>query len=107
MTEPTLYKIATWAVGNDTGASSKYLARAILGTANKNHTAIPYDMGDFGRVYGLARLIPEDDVKRGLEEAGKYVPRWNTIALHWKELVALYQKGDFTTFTARWSQLGL
>lgn len=113
MTQDTLRKIAEWAVGDDTGASSKFLARCALGIDNANHTAIPYDAGDFGRCYRFAKLLDPTELTNALVRATWQVEKWKILREHWSELAELYHEcfeayePGSTRFYKLWKELGL
>lgn len=58
--EEILQKIIEWATGDDTGTSSKFLCRYMLGLEpNKWGMSCPSDASDRGRCIRLLNLIPE------------------------------------------------
>lgn len=60
MKEEKLLKIIEWATGDDTGVSSKSLARHMLGFSGKRWGfGPPSDADDRGRCIRLLNLIPE------------------------------------------------
>lgn len=56
--EKTLMKALEWALGDDTGSSSKSLCKFMLGIEEK-HPSFPLDAADRGRCIRLLNLIPE------------------------------------------------
>jgi hypothetical protein len=48
-----------WALGSDTGTSSKTLCRVMLGAPKMNYESAPSDADDRGRCIRLLELIPE------------------------------------------------
>ena len=58
MREQELLKIIEWATGEDTGTSSEFLCRFMLGIS-LNRISIPSDRGDRGRCIRLLNLVPE------------------------------------------------
>lgn len=61
MKNETLLKIIEWATGDDTGTSSEFLCRYLLGIEPNKHWGIsaPSDASDRGRCIRLLNLIPE------------------------------------------------
>lgn len=60
MTNEQLLKIIEWATGDDTGISSKHIARHMLGFHGKRRGfGAPSDADDRGRCIRLLNLIPE------------------------------------------------
>jgi hypothetical protein len=93
MTNETYKKIALWAIGEDTGRSSCYLAACVLGQPEAVAKTYPYDVDDFGRCYRLGKLLTPAEVVEGLNVAAKNSKRWELIRLHWLILCEFYEKG--------------
>lgn len=83
--------IADWLTGDDTGASSIFLARCLLGLKDGD-VRYPHDPGDFGRCYRLSEIVTTKELEAGLLIAAKRCAHWGAIAKHWLELVALFNE---------------
>jgi hypothetical protein len=86
-------KIARWAVSNDTGMSSQFLAACALGDPDLAEISYPHDNGDFGRCYRLTRLLDTTEMTDALTLAAGCSQKWAAIAVNWDKLCALYE-GD-------------
>lgn len=93
MEESTLKKIALWALGDDTGMSSKFLASCALGEPLE-YAAIPHDDGDFGRCYRFTEILSEEERANCLRVAAEKSPDWGLIAGRWSDLVESHLAGD-------------
>lgn len=87
-----------WLDGDDTGASSKALARYLAPLAGihthvrlspySNGEEHPCDPGDFGRCLRLLEAAPE--LRPHLKEMASVSPVWARLVGAWEELEALY-----------------
>lgn len=80
-----------WAMGDDTGVSSKTMLRTFLNLANNSHwgNGHPSDPSDFGRCYRLLKAFPE--FKEKLPKLKKF-KGWIAVIDNWEKLVALYEE---------------
>lgn len=76
-------RAAEWALGESTGASSKAIARHMMGLPDK-WMSYPSDGGDLGRCIGLLDAVPEWRAR--LPEMSAYSPAWAALVKHWDEL---------------------
>lgn len=74
-----------WAVGPDTGLSSKTIWRKMMGVPGQ--VDVPHDPDDFGRCHRLLSAIPGWRDRIGEMST---VPGWESLAPAWSELEALY-----------------
>ena len=74
--------IANWATSRDTGASSKCIARHLMGLDTDG--SYPHDADDFGRCERLLVAIPE--LRPRLGEMASVNRYWATIAPRWDEI---------------------
>lgn len=114
MNQETLRKISAWALSDDTGSSSKFLARCALGIDEvRDFVYVPRDPDDFGRCYRLAKLLNPTELTNALVRAEWHTGGWKILRKHWSELSELFhdcfvqQNGDRTRFYKRWKELGL
>ncbi len=78
----------TWLLSSDTGASSKSLARHMLGTKHEGgYVSAPWDGDDLGRCLRLLAKIPEWEARIGEMAALSHM--WAALVPHWAELKAL------------------
>lgn len=96
MDNETLLKIATWAVSDDTGASSKFLAQCALGSIDPDEWLFSYpsDNGDFGRCFRFAELIPVSLLEQALQIAAARSEKWVIVREHWNDLATMHLKED-------------
>lgn len=73
-----------WAIGNDTGASSKAIAGHMTGNRPSSGYPPPWDPSDFGRCMRLVAAIPE--WRPRLPEMAKRSPEWAGIVKHWDRI---------------------
>ena len=93
MINDTTKKALQWALGRDTGISSKTIAAALSDTVQEDaYYGLPSDSSDFGRCHRLLELIPE--WKPRLPEVAEKFPEWELIVRHWDTLSAFYEAGD-------------
>lgn len=106
----SLERITKWAVSDDTGLSSEYLASCAIGDPNES-VHYPLDPSDFGRCYRLMQILSDDEQFAALDRAAKESTKWATIGVHWAELVQLYlEEKDLDRapkLYARMKELGL
>lgn len=70
-----------WALGNDTGLSSKAIVLALLGESSTDY---PRDGADWGRCVRLVRACPE--AREGVRLLAAYHPVWRELDTHWDVL---------------------
>lgn len=90
-------QIAQWAVGDDTGMSSKFLAACALGDPDLARIAWPHDNDDFGRCYRFALILTDTELDDALQMAAGYDAHWKAIAGHWEQMCDLYCKDEHST----------
>lgn len=81
--------LAAWLKSDDTGLSSKYMAKVCAGgpiTRNEH----PYDPHDFGRCYRFLRAVP--DARENLHKLRDSGPVWAAYVQHWEEMERLYEE---------------
>lgn len=79
-----------WWAGPDTGTSSKFLWRVLMGQcAPRQVTAVPHDADDFGRSQRLLVAIPGWRARIGEMLLS---PSWKPLVEHWDELEKLYNE---------------
>lgn len=83
-------RAAEWALSDDTGASSKTIARHMMGM-DKSYS-YPSDGGDLGRCIRLLDAIPE--WRERLPEMAQHSEAWAALVEHWAELEAMHRAGD-------------
>jgi len=80
--------IAEWAVGPNTGASSKCLARHMMGLPTDGYW--PSDGGDFERCEKLLDAVPE--FRARLHEMASVNAYWAALVPRWEEIRAATDK---------------
>lgn len=92
MTMPVdvMFKMLEWALGRDTGASSKTMLRAALRPLKGGD--IPHDPSDFGRCYRLIQTVPE--LRLYFPQMVTNCPRLTPYINEWDELSRLYELGQ-------------
>jgi len=98
MTDSIEKRALLWALGHDTGSSSKAMARILAGEKVRD-AAYPSDGGDLGRCLRLLEAIPEWKARLGDVAAAS--PEWFALISHWDELAALHKKDDGKSVYAR------
>lgn len=98
MTDSIEKRALAWSRGNDTGSSSKAMARILAGEKVRD-PAYPSDGGDLGRCLRLLEAIPE--WKSRLGEVAAAGPEWAALVAHWDELAALHKTDDGKAIYAR------
>jgi hypothetical protein len=73
------HALAIWALGREVGASSKCIARHMLGLPTDG--SYPHDSGDFGRCEALLGSVPE--LRARLPEMASVNSYWAAIVPHW------------------------
>lgn len=81
-----------WALGDDTGTSSKALMRVMLGQKLNSGYCYPHDGQDLGRCVRLLDKIPEWRLR--LPEMKEVGPEWAALIDLWDELEAMYRADD-------------
>lgn len=100
MKEEQLLKIIKWATGNDTGTSSEFLCRFMLGIEpSQRGVSVPSDAGDRGRCIRLLNLIPEwwDRLDELAKIPSTKVNHWSGKGIEireegWKEQIPLMRR---------------
>ncbi|PHM61224.1 hypothetical protein [Xenorhabdus ishibashii] len=91
LTETEIKQIAIWALGEDTGISSKTIVSIALGL-NEGvvyRWDMPHDVADFGRCYRLINQIPR--LAEYLPLVADKCPQWQPLVAIWDELSRLYE----------------
>jgi len=89
--------LEAWLASDDTGASSKYMAKTIFGRYDTGRgVAVPHDPDDFGRCVRMLVATGADRSRVEMMKEPKHGPIWNEIAERWDELKAMYDE-DFPT----------
>jgi hypothetical protein len=84
-------RIARWAVSDDTGLSSQFLAACVLGDPDLARISHPCDPSDFGRCYRLTRLLTTTELTEALILAGGCSKEWAAVAANWGDLCEMYE----------------
>ena len=100
MTDTERYRtIIEWALGEDTGRSSKALARHMVGIKNVSRHSAPSDSDDRGRCIRLLNLIPEwwDRLDEMALYPSSKVTHWSSNGFEvkeegWKEQIPLIRQ---------------
>ena len=99
MNKEELLKIIEWAIGDDTGISSKALCRHMLGIYPEQRNHAPSDADDRGRCIRLLNLIPEwwdrlDEMKMFPSSEITYFKNNQVLTRQegWKEQIPLIRK---------------
>ena len=100
-------RIALWAVGDDTGLSSKFLAACALRKPDMAEFFWPLDSGDFGRCFRLMQLLTITERIDALKIAADYSEHWKAIATNWDKLAELYEKEKNAELYALMEKIGL
>lgn len=90
MTEAERKALIGWLSGDDTGMSSKTLAREFAGEAMRGERSYPSDSADLGRCVRLIDLIP--GVRRAVDSLAAKSVYWKALAPEWDRLAALYRE---------------
>lgn len=91
LSETDTHKIAFWALGTDTGMSSKNVARAAMGLPVEPYT-YPRDGDDLGRCLRLIEFCPA--AKAGVDALANISGPWKRLASRWDELEAMHAAND-------------
>lgn len=82
-----------WALGKNVGASSKSIARHMMGMDQGSLGAsYPLDGGDLGRCIALLDAVPE--WRSRLPEMSIHSPAWAALVTAWDELTAMHRAGS-------------
>jgi len=92
--------VATWALGDDTGLSSKTLARATCHLPVVSNPYFPLDVSDFGRCYRLIQAVPEARI--AVMELALLDQVWARLAGAWDEIAAAFEAEQATGRVNRW-----
>lgn len=90
---PDLRALIEWALGEDTGVSSKALARETAGMPSGRNRS-PSDTADFGRCVRLIAAVPA--ARAAVDRLAEREPRWALLAAAWDDLTERYQAGTLT-----------
>jgi len=92
MTIPEALEAIAWAVGDDTGTSSKTIWTVMTGISADTWTFgyCPSDASDFGRCYRLLQRFPA--WRQRLPEVVERFPEWTPLVRDWDKLSALYEQ---------------
>lgn len=90
MEPATIRKIAEWGTGDDTGLSSRYLARLAL-DHNTKQVEYPRDPSDFGRCMRFMELLQPAERNHVFAKAKNKSGQWNGLIGVWDQAVALYK----------------
>ncbi len=82
--------IAKWALGPDTGASSKAIATHLMGINSDGFADYPHDGGDFNRCETLLATVPE--FRERLHEMANTNKYWAALVPRWDEIRASKDK---------------
>lgn len=80
--------LAAWLASDDTGISSRYMARVLCGAACKHEPGYPLDPDDFGRCYRFLLAVPE--ARASLDKMANKSPVWAEYVRNWAEMERLY-----------------
>ncbi len=80
-------KVALWAVGPNTGASSKFMAAWLLGDKSNKWKSHPHDDCDFARCIGLLNAVPSFRTRIG--EMASASPYWAALVKNWAKIEAM------------------
>jgi hypothetical protein len=89
MKKSSILKIALWGAGNDTGASSQFLASCALGEPS-DEMNWPLDPSDFGRCYRFMQLLSLEEAASALNTAAGVSDQWKIVETNWDELCDLF-----------------
>lgn len=81
-----------WAIGDDTGASSKTIFAVMTGIKYPLGGYTPADESDFGRCHRMLKLFPEWLPRMG--EVGAAYVQWLPLVQSWTVLTKLYEEND-------------
>lgn len=81
------HKLAEWALGGDTGASSQTIAQHLIGAAYVRGSW-PHDLDDFGRCYRLLERVP--GLREHFGEMRSLSPVWAALVDAWQEISESY-----------------
>jgi hypothetical protein len=81
--------LAAWLASDDTGMSSKWMARQLFDAAPDHGYAHPHDADDFARCMTFVAAVPES--KAMLDRVASTSPVWAEIVAQWDTLCNLMQ----------------
>ncbi len=96
-------KVAHWALSDDTGLSSEYIAKVFLNKTLPITVVTPSDADDLGRCVRLIETIP--NIRDIFPLLRKAIPVWATYLAHWEELTTLWEKGKYKATNLRMQEL--
>lgn len=85
-----MFKMLSWALSGDTGASSKSMLSAAIRPMKGG--SVPLDPSDFGRCYRLLEAVPE--LRGYFPQMVENCPRLAPYLNEWDELARLYELGQ-------------
>lgn len=89
-TRSELLRVSNWLVGDDTGASSIYLAASLFNLV-RPQCDYPHDPDDFGR---CLRMLKRCSPSRGIDSMRVgHGPVWRAFAIDWERMENWYAKG--------------
>jgi hypothetical protein len=80
-------KLLAWSLGDDTGSSSKALAREAAGLPMNGRWGYPSDGGDLGRCVRLIEAVPS--ARAAVDRLAAKNQYWAALAPEWDRLTAL------------------
>lgn len=92
-----------WMVSDDTGISSKNIARACIGEEPSDRCFHPLDISDLGRCLRLVKAVPE--AREGIRKLGQRDRVWRALDAAWEEIEAAADaEGDIRHVKSDWGQ---
>lgn len=91
MSDSVEMKALKWALGRNTGSSSKAMCAELMGVEGADRS-YPRDAGDLGRCIGMLKAVPE--LRQHLDRMRTVSPYWKALVENWTELEALYVRDD-------------
>jgi hypothetical protein len=82
-----------WLVSDDTGSSSRFMARVLSAPEQiDQHGDYPRDADDLGRCFRLIEAAPE--LAQNLERMKQCGPHWKLVILNWEKWKDLYESEE-------------
>ena len=81
--------LLAWALGRDTGVSSKAIVYRIVIGGRPDNGSYPHDPADLGRCLRLIEAVPS--LRTDLHMMRDVSPAWAGMVANWNELKALYE----------------